>query len=219
VYNRESCVNDSIGSVLSQTYSALECVVIDDGSTDSTRNVVEAAFGTDARVTVLVRSHAGVSAARNHGIAASRGSFLTFLDSDDVMTPDRIERQIACLSDGSFDAVMGCQQVMPGDGPLPDWVERDRDAWNRPYHMSILTAKERVLAIGGFDERLEVGEDIDFVVRLAAAGARIAYLEETIVIRRYFGDNLSYDIVDPDGRTLFAAVRRVLAERRAAHAE
>lgn len=214
VYNRATCVADAVHSVLDQTYVTLECIVVDDGSTDTTLERVHAVFGADARVRALTHEHAGVSAARNHGIAAARGELVTFLDSDDLMTPDRIERQVDSVADESVEAVMGRQQIVTGETPLPDWVARDRDSWNRHYHTSILTTVEWARAIGGFDERLAVGEDIDFVVRLAAAGARIAYLDATVVIRRYFGDNLSYGIPNPDGSTLFGAVRRALEQRR-----
>lgn len=215
VYNRATCIADAVHSVLDQTYMTLECIVVDDGSTDTTLERVHAVFGADARVRALTHEHAGVSAARNHGIAAARGEYVTFLDSDDLMTPDRIARQVDTVADESVDAVMGRQQVTQGDAPLPGWVACDQESWTRHYHTSILTTVQWARAIGGFDERLTVGEDIDFVIRLAAAGVRIAYIDDTVVIRRYFGDNLSYGISNPDGSTLFGAVRRALEQRRA----
>lgn len=215
VYEREHCVVDAVRSVLAQTYPAVECLVVDDGSTDASLANLTSAFAHEPRVRLFPRDHAGVSAARNHGIEQARGELLTFLDSDDLMLEHRIERQLAHLRVTSDDAVM-CrqQQVLEGDAVRPEWLERHPDWWDGYYHTSILVATERVRAVGGFDERLSIGEDIDLVVRLAGAGTRIGVLEEVLVVRRFFGDNLSYGSND-DFSVMLGAVRRHHAQQRA----
>jgi glycosyltransferase involved in cell wall biosynthesis len=160
--------------------------------------------------------HTGVSAARNHGLRLVTGDLVTFLDSDDVMTPTRVERQLACLADGTYDAVIGCHTVMlAGDNAaLPEWLQKRPDWWHDYYHMSMLLPTARARAVGGFDETLRTGEDIDFAVRVVASGVRLFTLDEVIVTRRYFGDNLTYTLPDDD-RPLMDAARRNLARRRA----
>jgi len=86
VRNREGSVARAIASVLAQTYSPLELIVVDDGSTDGTRGVVER-FG--ARVALLAQPHAGVYTARNAGLRHARGELVAFIDSDDAWFPDR----------------------------------------------------------------------------------------------------------------------------------
>jgi O-antigen biosynthesis protein len=215
-HNREFCVCDAVHSVLAQSYSAVECVVVDDGSTDDTVRIARETFSGDPRVRVLARAHAGVSAARNHGLEHVSGTYVTFLDSDDLMPAHRIEHQLARLADGTADVVMGRQELtLVGTASLPDWLQAHPDWWNGYYHLSILLEARHVHDVGGFDETLDIGEDIDLVVRVVAAGLRLVMLDETVVTRRYFGDNATYGLAD-DNRALMGAARRNLARRRSA---
>lgn len=100
-YNRGYCVNTSIESALAQTYRDLEVIVIDDGSTDNTREVIAAAFGDEPRVKYVYQSNGGVSAARNHGIRLARGEYIALLDSDDIWKPWKTELQVRVLQERS----------------------------------------------------------------------------------------------------------------------
>ena len=216
VWNREHCIVEAVHSVLAQSHARVECVVVDDGSTDATVDRVRDAFGDDSRVRLLVAPHAGVSAARNRGVAEASGRFVTFLDSDDLMTPTRIERQLATLEDPRTDAVIGRQEQVEPHVGRPDWVEAHPEWWDGYYHTSVLVDIAHVRAVGGYDERLSIGEDLDLIARLAGAGVRILPLEEVVVTRRYFGDNLSYSIGEEGAfDALLRAVRAHVARRRA----
>lgn len=216
VWNRAHCVVDAVTSVLDQTHPEVECLVVDDGSTDGTPDAVRARFDGDPRVRLLVQPHGGVSRARNLGVDHARGRYLTFLDSDDLMVPRRIEWQLARLrSHDDAEAVIGRQeQVLAGPASRPDWLERHPEWWGEHYHTSILLETERVRAVGGFDEGLSLGEDLDLMVRLAGAGVRIVPLDRVVVTRRYFGDNLTYGMGDDDHRAMLRAVRQHLGRRR-----
>jgi glycosyltransferase involved in cell wall biosynthesis len=96
-YNRAYCLGRAINSALGQTYPRVEVLVIDDGSTDNTRKLVQSAYGNDDRVHYLYQPNAGVSAARNRGLRAARGAYVAFLDSDDVWKPWKLQAQVACL--------------------------------------------------------------------------------------------------------------------------
>lgn len=98
-YNRGYCVNKSIESALAQTYRDLEVIVIDDGSTDNTREVIAAAFEDEPRVKYVYQSNGGVSVARNHGIRLARGEFMALLDSDDIWKPWKTELQVRVLQE------------------------------------------------------------------------------------------------------------------------
>lgn len=215
VHNRAYAIVESVRSVLEQTYPHVECLVVDDGSTDGTGHAVREAFAGDPRVTLLAQEHAGVSAARNLGITHSRGQFVTFLDSDDVMVSRRIALQLEALEDPSNDAVVGRQeQVLVGTRSRPQWLEQHPEWWDDYYHTSILVATDRVRDVGGFDEDLHLGEDVDLMVRLVGAGVRVVKLDEVLVTRRYFGDNVTYGMSEADHGALLKAVRRHLARRR-----
>jgi GT2 family glycosyltransferase len=96
-YNRGVRVLRAVGSALGQTYPAIEVVVVDDGSTDGTGALLAERFGGDDRVRCLPRPNGGPAAARNTGLAAARGDFVAFLDSDDEWLPWKLEFQLACL--------------------------------------------------------------------------------------------------------------------------
>jgi glycosyltransferase involved in cell wall biosynthesis len=189
--------------------------VVDDGSTDGTVARLTAAFAREPRVRLFARPHQGVSAARNHAISHAAGAFVTFLDSDNLMVEHRVERQLDHLRATGVDAVI-CRHthLFVGDATVPDWLARHPEWWDGYNRMSILVGSSRVRAVGGFDEDLDIGEDIDLVARLVGTGTRIAMLDEVLVIRRFFGDNVSYG-TSGDGRALLGAVRRHHARRRA----
>lgn len=96
-YNRARCVGRAIESALAQTYEEVSVIVIDDGSTDETRALINDTYGRDSRVRYVRQDNRGVSAARNHGIRLASGAFTALLDSDDVWKPFKLEVQLACL--------------------------------------------------------------------------------------------------------------------------
>ena len=215
VYERSHCVMDAVASVLAQTHTDIECVVVDDGSTDGSYDVVAKACANEPRVRAVAEEHRGVSATRNRGIREARGEYVTFLDSDDLMPPTRVQRQLELLTEKSCDAVLGLANsfTMPGVG-TPEWMKARPD-WGDGYMwITFLVATEHIRAVGGFDETLQIGEDIDVLVRMRLNGVRVAAVEETFVLRRFFGDNLTYDMSEHDS-ALRDAIRRHVARRRA----
>ena len=104
VYNRAASVARAIDSVLAQTYEPLELIVVDDGSTDRTRDVVRQ-FAPG--VTLVEQEHAGAYAARNRGIAHARGELIAFIDSDDAWLPEKLARQVPLMSRDEVGLVFG----------------------------------------------------------------------------------------------------------------
>jgi len=96
-YNRAYCLPETIGSVLAQTHPHLEILVVDDGSTDDTEQVLSRRFPAEPRLRYVKQPNRGVSAARNLGMSTARGDFIALLDSDDAWQPWKLEAQLACL--------------------------------------------------------------------------------------------------------------------------
>ena len=96
-YNRAYCVATTIDSALAQTHANLEVLLVDDGSSDGTRDLVEQRYRAEPRVRYIHQANAGVSAARNHGLRLARGQYVALLDSDDLWLPWKIEAQVRCL--------------------------------------------------------------------------------------------------------------------------
>jgi glycosyltransferase involved in cell wall biosynthesis len=144
VYNREGSVARAIASVLEQTYRQLELIVVDDGSTDGTRAVVES-FG--APVTLITQAHAGVYPARNRGLRHARGELVAFIDSDDAWLSDKLEAQVPLMRRREVGLVFGdaVHVTAPKEGaprtgltsfrvaslqPVQSWCAAP--AWRRP---------------------------------------------------------------------------------------
>jgi len=102
-YNAESTIESTISSALSQTYSNIEVVVVNDGSIDTTENVLISKFGNDSRVRVITQMNQGVSVARNTGIEQSAGEYIVFLDSDDYLENSFVSTLVSLISKSNSD--------------------------------------------------------------------------------------------------------------------
>jgi len=111
-YNRADMVVEAVDSVLKQTYSNVEVVVVDDGSTDNTRELVEAI--PDERVLYLYKENNGASSARNLGILEAQGEYIAFLDSDDLFFPQKLEIQIRYLQERPYLGMLYCGFILTG---------------------------------------------------------------------------------------------------------
>jgi glycosyltransferase involved in cell wall biosynthesis len=96
-YNRAYCIAATVDSVLAQTHRNVEVLVVDDGSTDGTLELLARTYAAEPRVRALSQPNGGVCAARNHGLREARGEFVALLDSDDLWLPWKLEAQLACL--------------------------------------------------------------------------------------------------------------------------
>src|SRR5690606_40525091 len=95
-FNRAGMVQQAIASVLAQTFASFECIVVDDGSSDDTRTVLQPLVDA-GRIRYVHQANAGLSAARNHGLRLARGAYISFLDDDDLYEPHKLARQVAYL--------------------------------------------------------------------------------------------------------------------------
>jgi glycosyltransferase involved in cell wall biosynthesis len=194
VFEGERFLAEAVESVLAQTLAPDE--VVDDGSSDRSA-AVAASFGAPVR---LIRTaHRGVSAARNTGVAESTGGLIGFLDADDMMKPDRLERQAAVLAErAELDLVLGRGEVIAEKGvELPELITATRApiaADREPYYAMTLLARRRAFdLVGPFDPELRLAEDGDWLMRAFDAGLAYDVMEEPLTVRRFHGANASYD--------------------------
>jgi GT2 family glycosyltransferase len=215
-FNRADLVTESLRSAQAQTGLAAEIIVVDDGSSDGTDRVVEAHALADQRIRLIRTAHAGAAAARNAGVAAARGEYLTFLDSDDLCPPGRIRRQadkLAVRRDVAavVGAVLFFERLDPTGEPL-------RDPRHVPFHSAALqSATFRTDVFRGFgplDETLAFAEDVDFFLRLLEADSPLI-LERDIAC--YYRSHPGQMTRDDHGKHqgYAAAYARSLARRRA----
>jgi glycosyltransferase involved in cell wall biosynthesis len=203
-YNSERWIRTALDSVLAQSHPELEVVVVDDGSVDSTAAIAEQALrGFRGSSKVLRQANKGVSAARNHGWRTAQGSWIQFLDSDDLLAADKIKLQIAVAeaSPPEIAVVYSCwQRVAEKEGRLlPAEDVRTPHVDGKPPASLLITRnviqpgaylvrREWLEAVQGFDEGMRVYEDDDFLVRMALAGGgfRHAPSSEPVCLYRMF---------------------------------
>lgn len=181
VFNREDIVARAIESVVAQDFSAWELVVVDDGSTDGTRQVVESIAARDPRVRLVRGDHRGVSAARNRGIAEARADVLAFLDSDNVWTPHFLSVSHSEIAAGRADLTYAAVELDHGGrrhGYLGMSGTREQlISGNSFIDMNTLMVRASLVArVGAFDESLRRWVDYDLFLRLFAVTDRVTYL-------------------------------------------
>ena len=197
-YNRAHLVHEAIDSVLDQTFTDFELLVVDDGSTDNTADVVQGY--RDPRLRYLAQSNQGAAAALNAGLRAAQGEYLAFLDSDDLFHVDKLERQVRFL-DGEPEAglVFTGHRTMDAPGridPLVDPRGGRRVALEQLVKgpvltfSSILVRMSYVKKAGFFNEDLRTGVDREWLLRLAITGCRMLGIPEALTIKRVHPHNL-----------------------------
>lgn len=206
VYNGERFVGQTIEAILAQDYEPVELIVVDDGSTDATADVVRAFDG----VRYLRQDNAGPSVARNAGIAVAAGELLTFCDSDDVYRSGKVGAQVAYLHENPKTGcvLVKCDTfVEPGSEP-PAWATKEQGAMRDP-----MVRREVLDRVGGFNAEYRLGEFMEWLGRLRSAGVAIHVLDEILVDRRLHGDNVSYRRADLQQGILRSLRERVKASR------
>ena len=133
VYNAERYVADAIRSILEQTYSHFEFIIVDDGSTDGTVKIIHKCAGRDSRVRLVYLTHGNGPSAANAGIALAQGEFIARMDADDVALPERFSIQLARLSqfapkNSHFQASIALKPLI-----LQEWIFKMRCGADLPY--------------------------------------------------------------------------------------
>lgn len=213
VYNCERYLGVAIRSALTQTEPPGEILVVDDGSTDGSAAV---ARGFGAPVHCLSQPHAGLSAALNRGIERAHGTFLAFLDADDLWTEAKLARQLDALAaDPALDAVFGhveqfvSPELDPAVGPaLSDGMRL------APGHLAgtLLIRAAAFHRVGPFDTRWQIGNFIDWYLRAQEAGLRDTMLPEVLLRRRLHTDNMG--IRERASRRAYAHILKHALDRR-----
>jgi glycosyltransferase involved in cell wall biosynthesis len=202
VYNVEPYVADALTSIQSQTFSDIEIVVVDDGSTDGTLRIVEQFASTDGRIKV-VRStrNQGLSAALNLGLTYCRAPFIARMDGDDIALPERLEKQLNFLEQTPGVALVGCAsiQIDQSGRPIPGLriarKPEEKDIaqtilLNTPC-LHIWLARHEVYDKLNVYRDMSFSEDYDFLLRAWTAGFRLSNLPEALMHIRTRPDNMS----------------------------
>lgn len=210
-HNRAEVLGRAIASVLGQTWTDLELIVVDDGSTDATARVL--AEFDDPRLTGMHQENKGVSSARNRGIAASSGRLIALLDSDDSWMPDKLEKQVRFMAESGF-AICQTDEIWIRNGQRvnPRFKHAKPAGWflERSLELCLISPScvmfTRALwnELGPFDERLPACEDYSLWLRV---GVRypVGLVPEALVVKTGgHADQLSRRIIGLDLYRVYA---------------
>jgi glycosyltransferase involved in cell wall biosynthesis len=185
-FNAEPFLDAALDALVAQDHPELEVIVVDDGSTDGTADVVRRRDD----VALVQQPNAGPSAARNTGNEHSRGEFVTFCDADDLFRPFKVSAQVGYLQQHpDVGCVLVQHETFFADGvPRPDWLTDETGV----QPQSAMVRRSVIEEVGGFDPDYRLTEGLEWLSRMRDAGVRIEVLEQVCVDRRIHGDNLSY---------------------------
>lgn len=220
-YNAEKDIAEAIKSVLDQSHRTVELIVVDDGSTDRTKQIV-AGFA-DKRIKYIYKENGGASSARNRGIQEAGGEFLITLDADDMMAPGYIAAHLRHYAQHQDADMVYCdQRLIDEEGNFIKEIRQFeyqnrshliRDMFRCGYSVILPLGcfKRSVIEkIGRYDEALLIGEDYDLMRRFILHNCKAVHLSETLYLRRMQPQSLSRTATQATAMSHFTAVRRWL---------
>jgi glycosyltransferase involved in cell wall biosynthesis len=193
VYNGERYLDAAVECILQQSFTNFEFLIIDDGSTDGTGDLLRKWEMRDKRIRLLSGSHHGISAALNRGLAAARSPIIARMDADDVSLPNRLERQVSFLKDHPAIAVVGSgvrfintkgepRSIANKYPRTPEDAVASLSCGNTPVaHPAVAMRRDAVLSVGGYRSLFDYAEDFDLWVRLMEHKHQIANLPEVLL--------------------------------------
>jgi teichuronic acid biosynthesis glycosyltransferase TuaG len=199
-FNAAAYIAQALESALSQTYKNIEIFVIDGGSKDETPAILRSYAEKDSRVRYILNEYQSIKETRNQLFHEAKGEYLTFLDSDDIYLPGKVEKEVQYLESHPENAAVYCDLRYFFDGK-PDVLYRHRytfysgDIFEHLLDKMFITNTALMLRrsvveeIGGYDEKLGMVEDWDFFLKMAFRGYRFGFLKDDLVRYRLRWDN------------------------------
>ncbi len=204
VFNAHDTLKTAVQSILKQTFTAFELILIDDGADRATKEILHSF--KDERIRVLTQAHAGIVAALNRGIAAAKGQFIARMDADDISLSQRFDKQIRLLKSDESLTATGCGVEIFSTGNITEGMQyyvNWLNSLNTPQeirnnmfiempilHPTLMLRRETLIQTGGY-RKGDFPEDYDLLLRLFAAGGNFAKVPETLFRWREHGEKLS----------------------------
>jgi len=189
-FNRATLVERAIDSVLGQTHSAIEIIVVDDGSTDNTSTTLRNKYSD--KLVVFQQSNRGVSAARNVGIAHATGNWIALLDSDDEWLPSKLAQQLALIKNHTDCLLCHTDEIWIRNGVRVNAMNKHKKSGGDIYQQclplcaispsSVIFQKQLLDDVGNFDETLPACEDYDLWLRICAQH-KVHYLDQKLLVK------------------------------------
>ncbi len=202
-YNRAHLIGETLDSVLAQTYQDWECIVVDDGSTDATGEVMVQYIEKDARIQYLERpsnKSKGANACRNYGFEKSTGDYLQWFDSDDLMHPDKLKIKIGYALAEKADIIVDThtteREIILNDNPKVEVFESadfyvDYILGKKPVITNDVMVKRALIGSLRFDENLHKAQEYEFYTRLFEQNLKYCFLDLPLSFYRESENSIS----------------------------
>jgi len=209
-YNQAQYLTQSVQSVLEQTFTDWECIIINDGSTDQTQSLALSLAGKDSRIRCVIQANKGLAAARNRGLDEAAGRYIQFLDADDWIAPGKFELQLAVLKTTPALSLSYCDYERYFDDPMRPMPYRERFSphldpnkalldlalnWENelsiPTHCFLFDARFFTEQRIRFDETLPNHEDWDCWMQILTTDPLILFVPDMLATYRYRPDSMS----------------------------
>ena len=196
IWNGGDFVTSAIESILNQTVRDFEFIIIDDGSTDHTRQIIEEFANLDNRIVPIFQENIGLTKSLNRGIRLAKGRYIARQDADDWSLPSRFEKQLPWLENKGYDLCC-CRSInIRAQRPIPRriWLHLPREhllRYMNPFiHGSFMLRKSRLQALGGYDESYAYAQDYKLLFDLYSQDVPIKYLVEPLYCTRHFSTSI-----------------------------
>jgi glycosyltransferase involved in cell wall biosynthesis len=224
VYNGEAYLHPAVQSILDQSEPDFEFLIVDDGSTDQSRAILEEYAAKNPCIRILFRDHDGLVPALNYGISQARAPFIARMDADDIALPDRLIKQADMMEANPQIGVLGTHvQAIDADGrPLRTFIppvdHAALDAYHiergtpRMWHPSTMIRRDLLEALGGYSAEYPYCEDLDLWLRVAER-TELAHLPEVLLQYRLHTGSVSVTKADEQMRSSRRAMDAAFARR------
>lgn len=207
VYNSEKWLNESISSILNQTFKNFEFIIINDGSTDSSESIIKSFANTDDRIILINQANCGLTKSLNKGISISSGRYIARIDADDISLPDRLKKQYEILESSdnlglcysSFFEIDSSGKQLGKSKVVSkfDQVKRNLSKGvNNIAHSSVMFRKSIFESLNGYREKLKKSQDFDLWLRMMEITVFASTNDEALVLIRRHRKSITYNEFD-----------------------
>ena len=224
VYNCERYVKRAIESILGQTFRDFEFIIVNDGSSDQTLEILKRFEYDDPRIRIITRENRGLVASLNEGVACSQGEFIARMDGDDIALPERLKLQFNRMVGDKSLVLLGTRIVLVDEEgrPLMRWKHKYQHEDIVPRllngdgsaltHPAVMMRRHAFDAVGGYDSRYGANEDLDLFLKLSEIG-RIANLEQVLLLWRQHSGSINANMAELQHEFRILAVKEALFRR------
>lgn len=196
-YNRAHLIGETLDSIIAQNHQNWECIIVDDGSTDDSENLIKKFQENDNRFIFLMRPNSkpkGANTCRNIGLDTAKGDYIVFFDSDDLMTPDHLEIKVNGIQNYNFDYVITRTKFFNSDlNYMDDYYQFDKHEIT-PYNyvcqknnwvtLDVLIKSDLAKSIR-FNENLQSGQEYNYYSKLVHSSCNAKFIDKVVSLRRY----------------------------------